>query len=450
QGGGGGPAGAGHLLWPPAARACTRRHRGGQPGRPPHGHLRGRAAARRAPGSLAGALARALPGADDPCAARVGRAAGRGGAGEGRAGPLPGLPGRAARLGRAVPSRVQCRPHARLHPGQGARAGGGRLRRPRAVAAGRRGAAGAPGAAPLRASFTQPGALSRRTARTDPGNIMEYNKVNAGSGAQWLLDGIALLRRHPATLLVIGLGDGVLASIPVVSVLVGALGVVLMGGVLLAVRHADQNQPTNVAMLFAGFTSGKVGRLLVLLLIGVVFMLVVSLLLVMMLGGDGIALMQRILESTPAGGQPDPALIAQLPAARRLGWFARMVLLAGVVGIYTCFYMALVMYTDLGAGQALRASMKAGARNLPALLVYMLVSVVFSVVVMLASLLVSTLLGLVVGAQWAAVVSGVLVTMVVVPVAGGAMYYGWRQVFADRLPGTPPALPEDTGSGFHA
>src|SRR5690606_13312724 len=72
------------------------------------------------------------------------------------------------------------------------------------------------------------------------------------------------------------------------------------------------------------------------------------------------------------------------------------------------------------------------------------------VVVMLASLLASTLLGLVVGAQWAAAVSGVLVTMVVVPVAGGAMYYGWRQVIADRLPGTPPALPEDTGSGFHA
>lgn len=279
---------------------------------------------------------------------------------------------------------------------------------------------------------------------------MEYNKVNAGSGAQWLLDGIALLRRHPATLLVIGLVYGVLASIPVVSVLVGALGVVLMGGVLLAVRHADQDQPTNVAMLFAGFTSGKIGRLLVLLLIGVVFMLVVSLLLVMMLGGEGIALMQRILESTPAGGQPDPALVAQLPAGRLLGWFALMVLLAVVVGIYTFFYMALVMYTDLAAGQALRASMKAGARNLPALLVYMLVSVVFSVVVMLASLLASTLLGLVVGAQWAAVVSGVLVTMVVVPVAGGAMYYGWRQVFADRLPGTPPALPEDTGSGFHA
>src|SRR5690606_40348151 len=95
-------------------------------------------------------------------------------------------------------------------------------------------------------------------------------------------------RRHPATLLVIGLVYGVLASIPVVSVLVGALGVVLMGGVLLAVRHADQDQPTNVAMLFAGFTSGKIGRLLVLLLIGVVFMLVVSLLLVMMLGGEEI------------------------------------------------------------------------------------------------------------------------------------------------------------------
>src|SRR5699024_8467327 len=58
------------------------------------------------------------------------------------------------------------------------------------------------------------------------GKVMEYNKVNAGSGAQWLLDGITLLRRHPGTLLVIGLVYGVLASIPVVSVLVGALGVV--------------------------------------------------------------------------------------------------------------------------------------------------------------------------------------------------------------------------------
>lgn len=279
---------------------------------------------------------------------------------------------------------------------------------------------------------------------------MEYNKVNAGSGAQWLLDGIALLRRHPGTLLVIGLVYGVLASIPVVSLLVGALGVVLMGGVLLAVRQADQGRSPGVGMLFAGFTSGKVARLLVLLLIGVLFMLVVSVLLVAMLGGEGITLMQRIIESTPAGGQPDPALIAQLPAGRLLGWFALLLLLAVVVGIYTFFYMALVMYSDLTAGQALRTSMKAGARNLPALLVYMLVSLVFSVVVMLASLLVSSLLGLAVGPQWAGMVSSVLVSMVVVPVAVGAMYYGWRQVFADRLPGAPPPVPEDTGSGFHA
>lgn len=279
---------------------------------------------------------------------------------------------------------------------------------------------------------------------------MEMNKVNAGSGAQWLLDGLSLLRRHPGPLLVIGLLYGVLASIPILSVLVGALGVVLMGGVLLAVRQADQGQSPGVAMLFAGFSSGKIVRLLVLVLIAVVFMLLVALLLVLMLGGDGIALMQRIIESTPAGGQPDPALVAQLPVGRLLGWFALMIVLAVLVGIYTFFYTSLVMFSDLTAGQALRTSMKAGARNLPALLVYMLVSVVFSVVVMLASLLVSTVLGFAIGAQWAALVSSVLVTMVVVPVAVGAMYYGWRQVFGDRLPGNPPPVPEDSGSGFHA
>jgi len=280
---------------------------------------------------------------------------------------------------------------------------------------------------------------------------MEANKVNAGSGAQWLLDGLALVRRHPGPLLVIGLLYGVLASIPVLSLLVGALGVVLLGGVLLAVRKADQGQSPGVGMLFAAFGSGKVARLLVLVLIAVVFMLLIALLLVLMLGGEGITLMQRIIETTPAGGQPDPALIAQLPAGRLLGWFAVMMVVAVLVGVYTFFYTALVMFTDLTAAQALRTSMRAGVRNLPALLVYMLVSVIFSVMVMLAAALVSGLVGIAAGALWAELLASVLVTTAVVPVAGGAMYYGWRQVFGDRVAGAnPPPLPEDTGSGFHA
>ncbi|KGO98045.1 BPSS1780 family membrane protein [Novilysobacter defluvii] len=278
---------------------------------------------------------------------------------------------------------------------------------------------------------------------------MEPNKVNAGSGAQWLLDGIALVRRHPGPLLVIGLLYGVLASIPVLSLVVGALGVVLMGGVLLAIRQADQGQSPGVGTLFAAFGSGKVARLLVLVLIAVAFMLLIALLLVLMLGGEGITLMQRIIETTPSGGQPDPALIAQLPAGRLLGWFAVMVVVAVLVGVYTFFYTALVMFTDLTAGQALRTSMRAGARNLPALLVYMLVSVVFSVMVMLLATLVTSLLGIAIGATWAQLLAGVLVTTAVVPVAAGAMYYGWRQVFGDRLP-SAPLQPEDTGSGFHA
>ena len=279
---------------------------------------------------------------------------------------------------------------------------------------------------------------------------MEANKVNAGSGAQWLLDGIALVRSHPGPLLVIGLVYGVLASIPVLSLLVGALGVVLMGGVVLAARQADQGQSPGVGTLFAAFGSGKVARLLLLVLIAVVFMLAVAMLLVLMIGGEGVSLMQRIVESTPPGGQPDPALIAQLPAGRLLGWFGLLLALAVLLGVYTFFYIALVMFTDLGAGQAMRASMKAGARNLPALLVYMLVSIVFSVMVMLLAALVSGLAGIAVGTRWAEIIASVLITMVVVPVGAGAMYSGWRQVFGDRLPGTPPQEPEDTGSGFHA
>src|SRR5690606_30566021 len=159
-------------------------------------------------------------------------------------------------------------------------AGGGRLRCTRAARRGRRGAPGTAGPAPFRASFTQRGALNPRAQRI-PGEQMEPNKVNAGSGAQWLLDGIALVRRHPG---------------PVLSLVVGALGVVLMGGVLLAIRQADQGQSPGVGTLFAAFGSGKVARLLVLVLIAVAFMLLIALLLVLMLGGEGITLMQRIIE----------------------------------------------------------------------------------------------------------------------------------------------------------
>src|SRR5690606_23014655 len=99
-------------------------------------------------------------------------------------------------------------------------------------------------------------------------------------------------------------------------------------------------------------------------------------------------------DRTGAGGLPAGGVGGWLPAGRLLGWFAVMVVVAVLVGVYTFFYTALVMFTDLTAGQALRTSMRAGARNLPALLVYMLVSVVFSVMVMLLATLVTSLLGI--------------------------------------------------------
>jgi hypothetical protein len=258
---------------------------------------------------------------------------------------------------------------------------------------------------------------------------MQINKVNPGSGAQWLLDALALLKKRPGPLVAIGLLYGVLASIPFLSLLVAALGVVLAGGVLVAVREADHGNSPGLPTLFAGFSSGKVGRLLVLLLVAVVFMLAISIALALMVGGDGLQMMQRIIESTPAGGQPDPALIAQLPAGRILGWFALVLLLGVLVWIYTFFFLPLVMFGDLTARQALATGFRASLTNIGALLVYLLVSVVFSVAVVLAAVVLSSLIGMAIGATWGAIVSNLLVSAVVMPVSMAATYYAWRQVF---------------------
>lgn len=261
---------------------------------------------------------------------------------------------------------------------------------------------------------------------------MAFNKVDAGSGAQWLLSGIALWRQNLLSLGLIGLLYGVLAAIPYVSLVVAVLGVLLTAGIVLAARQADEGQAPSIGMLFAAFTSGKVGRLLVLLLIGAVLAVIALMLLGLMLGTEGLEIFRQLATASAAGRTtPDPELIKQLPMGEIALWFGLMMIAALVLWLYTFFYMPLVLFNDAGVMQALKSGVKASIANIGAMLVYMLVSLVFAACVLFVMMLLTMLLSALLGDTVGPLVASALITGVLVPISSGAMYYAWKQVFGD-------------------
>ena len=285
----------------------------------------------------------------------------------------------------------------------------------------------------------------------------DVRKVPASAGAEWLLGGFRLLRQAPVGLGLLGAIYGAIALLVSLSqganvtvflmleLLLLALGPILLGGLIYAARSVDGGGPAVPGQLLQGVRDGKAARLLATLVPQIVAVLVCALLLLMLIGGDGLAQMAQTLEHLQGQAKPDPALISALPLGRLTLWM----LLAVVVGVIASFFTFVavpeLMFTDSRAFDAMQRSFRACVRNLPALIVFVVLTVIAVIAIYMAVMFVGLVVKVVAGQQAMQIIAQLLAMAILMPVLTGAMYHAWKQMLAGD-----GAIVSPTVSGFEA
>lgn len=298
------------------------------------------------------------------------------------------------------------------------------------------------------------------------------HKVPASAGAHWLLSGLTLLRRAPFALasvalsglmvlmlsvfvsaLVLMLGQQVPLLGPLAdlfgSVLPAAVNCFVFAGVLYAAREVAQGRPAMPAHLFHGFEHPR--SLLLVALLPAAGNMLSSLLLVALTQDDAAKfaeILGRIQAMSQAGQQPDPvqlqAALLQLPMLGVTTW----VLLAVGITLVTWGMMMLAVPLVVFGGQhgltALRVALAAAARNLGAILVYLLLLTAFLFALGMAGLMLALVASVLLGPTLALAMAALLQFAVVLPLRAGGAYHAYHQIFEgmDPLP-QPSAGPPD-------
>ncbi|MGQ4582033.1 BPSS1780 family membrane protein [Lysobacter sp. F60174L2] len=263
----------------------------------------------------------------------------------------------------------------------------------------------------------------------------DIRKVPFGAGAEWLLGGIALLRKAPLALGLLGLIWGGLSALATasgqlwLSLLLALAGPLLFGGIVYAAREVDQGRSATPAHLIQGVRDGKLPRLLAMLLPQVAALLLMGLLMVVIVGPDELQHLNQALLQMQTN--PDPALVESLPAGRLMLWLLAVVVVGVVTGFFTFVAIPEVMFTDRGAFAAMALSFRACLRNVGALLVMIVLLLIATFALSLALQLLGALLAFAIGAQASMFVVQLLLMAMLLPVMAGAVYLAWRQLVGD-------------------
>ncbi len=292
--------------------------------------------------------------------------------------------------------------------------------------------------------------------------MSEIRKLPASAGAEWLLTGFALLRRAPLALGMLGMTWGLIAVVGAgLAMLLPALGLavqfllllagpVFMGGMLWAVREVDEGRVAKPSHLLHGLQDGRAPHLLVSLLPQALAVIVLALLLVLMIGPSGwqqlahvMGELERINQAAAQSGvQPDPAqvqaLVASLPAGRILLWLLMVIVGFAALSLALFVMPPQVMFDRATGVHALGESLRAGVRNLPALLVFFLLTFIALVAIYFVVALAMMLATLVIGTL-AVFLAQLIMMAVLMPVFAGAVYAAWKQMFGHADAAVPPA-----------
>lgn len=281
----------------------------------------------------------------------------------------------------------------------------------------------------------------------------DVNKVPASAGAQWLLDGLANLRRAPFSFAFLGALYGALALVVgqaatvnvglfmALEVLLVLLGPLLMGGFVFAARSVASGGPALPVHLLEGMHGGRTGRLLATLLPNVLALVVCVALLFVVVGMGPMAEIAQAVERAGAQAAPDPSVFEGLPVGRLLLWFLLVIAIGIVASFFTFVAIPEIMFRDTGALDAMRRSFRACMRNLPALLVFLVLTFIAIVVLYIGLSIVGLIVSAVAGQAAMQVVLQLLGSALIMPVLLSAIYFAWRQMLDGERPAVAMSSP---------
>lgn len=288
------------------------------------------------------------------------------------------------------------------------------------------------------------------------------NKLPASAGAQWLLDAFALLRRQPLGLGMLGLTWGSLSLLALLGTLLhptlglllqlglSLLGPFLFAGLLLAVREVDAGRAAQPGHLFAALQLGRNGSLLATLLPQIAAGVVLGIAFLALIGTEALQKLGEIAEEMnrvqQAGGQPDPAMLQGLPVGGALLCLLLAMALAVAVALLIFIAVPQIVFSATPGVEAMRTSLRAGLRNLPAVVVYLLLLFVTVLAIGFVAQIVALVAQLLLGPTAAVLATNLLLMAVLMPLLAGTAYSAWKHLLRDAggaatASATPPPPP---------
>lgn len=259
---------------------------------------------------------------------------------------------------------------------------------------------------------------------------MSFRNVSAGRGAGWITDGLAVFSSRPGPFLGACFVAGLLSAIPVVSLVMGLLGVFFYAGLVNALHIQAQGGAPSMANAFDGFSrQGAFARLLPIaaLNIGVAVVMVASLFIAM-----GPLLMEVLQQGENA--KPDPQMVLAILPKLALALLV-LVPLGIFVGWITFLSVPRAMLDEVPGVTAMGEAVSAIFSNLGALIVNLLCLLAIMLVLALLVMIPMLLVGVVSVANQTL---GVLLQIpimtafgtVIVALYCSIMYQAWREIFA--------------------
>jgi len=287
-------------------------------------------------------------------------------------------------------------------------------------------------------------------------------KVPARAGMQWVLGSLLLLRCAPlalgklgamwalAMMLVLTISTNIEALAAVGPYLIVLAVPLFMGGLLWAVREVDYGRTPRPFHLLAGVYGERPIHLLMFLFPQMMVSLVLMIVLLGVLGIEGVQqLLRAMVQLGPIAAfnasldsVQMQALVEPLPFGSLLLWLVWGTLIFAMLLLILWVMLPLVMFENINGIRALRYSLYAcaynpGAMGVCALSLCAVLGGVYFVLVQAIDALTG-----VVDPRLAVLLAQLVMIAVLMPLLAGAMYAAWKHMLApDNLP--PPPLPRN-------